>query len=226
MKARELFEAKEPDPELLEKIEAIKVNYEQKNHPIGRYKIVDNKIVHSGDKGFEVIPGALDLVSKELMVPFAQAKAFHIDATEIVSFKNFPQKLIGHSEGVVSGLGAIIFSAHSDEHLHLKELTDCPRFIYGDVSFGKMPNMSFASVDKHISVCSGHILISGTYVGPLLGFMRVQQLKKVLAFNLGGRNEELLTATKIIIGHLQGSRSILECQDELLKNGLKEFARK
>lgn len=57
----------------------------------------------------------------------------------------------------------------------------------------------------------------------LLSLLKIENLNKLTASQF--KNEKLLEALKIVTEHLQGSRDIPECQQELIEAGLQEYAK-
>jgi hypothetical protein len=76
---------------------------------------------------------------------------------------------------------------------------------------------------KHIASAETLSIQSTKYLTGFLGLMLLDKKVRFLEFDLA--NAEFYKAEKIIQEHFASDRDVLECQEELITNGLKQYAK-
>lgn len=167
------------------------------------------------------------LVNGELPFQIDACHTLSIHAPKIKSFKNFPKSL---NTGVAPAGSSLFFSREttsaSNSFHHISSLEGITPDILGTCSLICLPNINFSHVNSHIKNCS-RVTIYTKYCGPLLSFLKIEKLQNVASTMFPGSEEEhrLSAAIEIVNKYLSTSRNISACQTELLRNGLKEFAK-
>lgn len=193
-----------------------KLKLNKDNDGFGKYHIENNEIVFDGK---ELKIRNLFLNDEgELLLPF---KASHgeviISASKLKSFKNFPRKIIDNPFAWAFYAQPLLSQSYIDS------LEGFPEDIEGnvDLSNDRFKSINFHNVHKYCKRITGTIQINEDYKGPLLGFLMVNDLRSIICrFTLEKKN-----VFDIINRHLDLDRDILECREELVQAGLKEYAK-
>ena len=222
MKVKELFEVEKMSDEkflIMEKIYKWRQKLKAKNSDtiFGKFKVIP----YNG--GYAVEHLSKKLVIHEWMfengeLPFKFASCEKLEVVggnAMRTFKNFPDKIINSNDDSYPGafsMGDSIFTAA----VNLTSLEGCPSYINGAVTFAYCRNLSFSNADKHIKFAK-KIILPFAYKGPILSLLRIEGLEST------GITQDL--QFKILNKHLQGDRDILDCQEELIDAGFKEYAK-
>lgn len=193
-------------------------NKERDKLGFGVYNIIDNMINH---KSNELIIHNHMLLNKELPVPFFMCKKLSVSLTcKLKSFKNFPLS--------INGLTNTQKNRHPDvvlrvgEQLLLTSLEGFPKTVNGGVDLSMCKMMSYEKSHKHFDYIRA-LQINSSYVGPLLSLMLVDSLEAV--YVAATNTSEIGMAVGIINTHLASEeRDIIDCQQDLIDNGLKKYA--
>jgi hypothetical protein len=185
----------------------------------GRYSIENGKVVYKSD----VLKITNRLVDEngELIIPFKSCKELNIRSSNLTSFKNFPEEVTARF------LDAISFSSLSNTQIkQIKNWEGFPKNIDGNVYLGheKFSDLSYSKWNKVCEQLEGELSIKRNYEGPMLSFLLVKGLEIINGRGLA-KFDPNYNAIKIVNKHLQNERDILECQEELISNGQKEYAK-
>lgn len=224
MKIKELFETSSnqqmTNPEVHELIE-----YWVKNHWVKHNGVVGD-MAHgfqiAGDGSAEFKFDKLEIVNEMLTpdgtFPFklSRAKYVAVRANKLSSFKNFPEQIEHRPAGNFTCLDML-----APSFPHLTSLEGFPKYCRGHVRLSRAKNLSYANVHKHI-LAADVITINEEYVGPMLGFLKIVNLKEIRY--LYSENGRLAEAAEIINTHLAKNRKVLAAQEELIDNNLKDYA--
>lgn len=183
----------------------------------GKYHIEDNEIVY-GDIELKIRNAFLN-AEGELILPFKYCRELVISASNLKSFKNFP-KTVNSTDFSWAILSPLIGSSQ-----YIDKLDGFPSTIVGsvDIANDRYRHISYHNVHKHIKSLQGIIQLHADYEGPVLGFLMVEKLKNVLWKTTSHLNNSV--PTDILRSYLEGSRDIMDCQEELIQAGYKEFAK-
>jgi hypothetical protein len=110
------------------------------------------------------------------------------------------------------------------ERNKLVNLEGCPPYIGGSLSVINNPISSLTGVHRIVRHVS-NIWLPYSIQSSILGLLKIEGLHRVIAggeMSPGGDRFDL--AIRLINKHLRGDRDILACQEELIDNGLEEFA--
>ena len=223
MKTQELFEAVNPKKAAAQ--QTIKKWREQlkqitATETLGILKADDDGRISSSSKtGFRIY----DFMLKDGELEWPMAEALKINSYKVgllKSMKNFPERLsIGYEIRSASGQlqDALKFGKSG---AGLTSLEGCPKIIAGWADFSMNPNMSFHNIHKFIDECWG--IHFGKYNGPILGIFKITGLIKVGISD----NKLYQILNSYLDARYHGQKvSILDCQEELIKNGYKEYAK-
>jgi hypothetical protein len=185
----------------------------------------DGSINASGDRLF-IIDEMLDN-NGEYPIRIKRANKIVIAAGNLTSFKNFPTEMEYGFRNKVYIFKLIEFKY--DTMSKLTSFEYFPSKLNGSIQIGsRAPNLSFAKIDNYIKEMNGIIFISPTYSGPLLSFLKIKGEPVLMSFGEDvNKDSKIVKALGIINNHLSitGNRDILGCQDELIDNGLSEYAK-
>jgi hypothetical protein len=171
-------------------------------------------------KNFRINHCFLD-ANGELIVPFGICGSLEVEAEDLSSFKGFPE---------------ILNSGNDTEHVlqfygiykKITSLEGITKILNGDVLMGGIENLSYSKCNKYINQIDGNLVINGGYEGPLLSMLNIKNLNIIwYSQSLAhiSNSVKLRNACQIINKHLSSDKDILECQEELIANGLKEHAK-
>jgi hypothetical protein len=159
------------------------------------------------------------MLTPEGTLPFkmSRAKTIFLKAGRLSSFKNFPETII--CPVTASNNNCFMMSSRSFDKI--TSLEGFPKYCKGTVALGPLDKISFHNVHKHI-LEADKIIIDGRYEGPLLGFLKIQNLKSIV-FSGFVKNEKVSKAIQIVNTYLPLG-NVLACQEELIDNDLKDYA--
>lgn len=196
----------------------VKIPYSVRN---GRYelkaalKITDNMV----DNGI-------------FCAPLAFAPKIIVDTKLLSSLENFPLRL---GEGNLDSNNhlakkkvlensrkfALEFHEYND---HITTLEFFPEITIGSLFLQKVTHLNLARCNKYMKEVHGIISLSDFYKGPVLSLLLVKGLKALDISRLGSA-KSTTDVEKIINNHLGKDGDILECQEELITAGCKEYAK-
>lgn len=151
----------------------------------------------------------------KLAIPFISSYNVSVLARRqnvLRTFENFPKTIFHAPDNALGDSINFNFSQNG-----LTSLEHFPRDIDGTVDTSMLDQLSLSKAHKHIDRLTGGWRISSHYVGPVLGVLLIKGLR---AISLGSDKLEL---NKIINSYLQGD--IMDCQEELIQLGYKDYAK-
>ena len=166
----------------------------------------DVKLTGAGKRGLLTTQGQLPVV-------FSKTKNFDISLSGLTSLAGCPREVNN-------------FDCHSND---LKAFLGAPAIINGNCDISYNPHVvprSLYDIHKHFPQINGWI--SFEYNAPernILGLLKIRGLTQVVHDDNHGYPDRLEAAIEIINKYLKEDRSSLKAQRELMKAGLKEFAR-
>jgi hypothetical protein len=206
MKVKELFlkEQNNIPPSIIQLV---------KEYPV-IWKITDDGKLLRTTNSFTLEYYQSDLVHyDEIIVPIANLiDDYHSDFTcsnlKLKSFKNFPEQVEGN------------VNASRNNFSSFEGIT---KIITEDLDISKCPNLiSLSGIHKHLLQCK-NIIISGSITkNNFLGLLNIKKLEEVYTnddYDYSGN------ICEIINKHLQSDRDVLECQEELITNGYRHYAK-
>jgi hypothetical protein len=158
----------------------------------------------------------------ELIVPFGICGSLDINAEDLSSFKGFPEILNG------TGDYAHYVLQFNGIYKKLTSLEGITKILNGNVYMGGTENLNYSRCSKYINQIDGNLVINGNYKGALLSVLNIKNLHTIwYAISIGSNYDidNLHNVCEIVNKHLQKDKDILECQEELITNGLKEYAK-
>jgi len=159
-----------------------------------------------------------EMLNDDGTFPFklTRSNILKVRANNLTSFKNFPEIAENWSQTKIS----VVLDMLAPSFPKLASLEGFPKYCRGHVRLSQAKNLSFANVHKHI-LAANIISVDPYYVGPMLGFLKIQNLQEIkyLFADKGNFHE----AAKIINKYLPLG-NIFECQEELIDNDLKDYA--
>jgi len=173
----------------------------------------------SAEFKYEKLEIVNEMLTPDGTFPFklSRAKYVAVRANNLSSFKNFPEQIEHRPAGNFLCLDML-----APSFPHLTSLEGCPKYCRGHLRLSRAKNLSYVDVDKHI-LAADVITINEEYVGPMLGFLKVQKLREIRY--LYSENGKLAEAAEIINDHLEKDKSILACANELRIKKLYEYAK-
>lgn len=178
----------------------------------------------------EVLPnGSIDIVSGPLMIRDGMLvdgklpikirrcdNAVQIYA-KIVSCENFPDVINNETPFC------------SFQSMVSQDITSLGNWVFtsfeGVINLRNFPKLSLSKINTNITHCAGSITINDEYVGPILGVLKIRSLKMITCAEDSGLGTDLDNVLEIVSKYLKGGKSIFDCQEELIKNGYKRYAR-
>jgi hypothetical protein len=181
--------------------------------PFGRYKIIEV----DGQFQVEHLSDCLELKEwmfekGELPFKFASCNMLYIkESNTIKSFKNFPNIIKN-----INNVRDYVFRTRQDWIVWgITSLEDFPAVINGPANLSFFKNiLSFSNADKHIKHME-YIKMPYPYEGPLLWVFKTD----IKGFQNNSEHYNILNK------HLHGDRDVLECQEELIINGYRQYAK-
>ena len=108
-------------------------------------------------------------------------------------------------------------------HNKLTSLEGAPQYVGDDFDFEENPSIiNLSGIHKHTKHVGGYITIPDTVRSHILGLMLINGLQEIDVETLP---DKLRSACEIINKHLKTDRDPMLAQRELMKAGLREFAR-
>jgi hypothetical protein len=184
----------------------------------GSYKVYNGKVEHLA---MELKITNRMVVNGELEIPFRLCHGLEIGASELTSFKNFPEKVIGTLSD------RSIYNSPLSVYHHITSLEGFPREIQKgmvDLGHDRFERLSFSHVNKFIDRLNGICNILRSYRGPILGFLLVKDLKS-LSFAGGTGDNVDRDIQDTFNKHLRGGKDVLDCKEELMQRGYKDYAK-
>jgi hypothetical protein len=189
--------------------------------PFGKYKIVPYK---GGGYGVEHLSENLKLYewmfeNGELPFKFISCNTIDVYGINAMKrFKNFPDIILNNGHKTISDRRHYSFGVNSVMNgPNITSLEGVPRHINGAADFSHFKNLSFSNVHTHIDYIDG-IKFPYPYKGPVLGFLKIASLTSIT--DHGEKWQQILNK------HLASEkRSILACQQDLMKANLLEYAK-
>ena len=141
--------------------------------------------------------------------PTSVGQDFHCQKNKLTSFEFMPKEIDGE------------VNCHNNQFTSLEH---CPNKINGEFDCHKNKITSLQGIHKLFE--GGYIkgefdLNSNPITSHVLGLLLIPELPSVLYFE---GNKDCIAAIKIINKHLAGDRDVIDCQQELIEAGLKQFA--
>ena len=181
----------------------------------------DNSVSFLLDKPIIIIQN--DLLNSELPFQLNKVQSIMIKDATFSSFRNFPRIIAGPIT-LQSNYKAISLANNSNSSFNnISSLEGITPILPGAVELDFCHNLNYSRVNKHLKEVDNIISISHKYIGPILDFLNIKKLS--LVYQLGNSDLPLENALYIITKHLQGDRDILDCQEELIQAGLREYAK-
>ena len=178
------------------------------------WSIIGNKI-RIGSR-LEIFDDCLD-DEGNLFVPLGSCSSMLIHSKNIRSFKNFPEFI-----GVKQTMGTMKVLNFTQDN-KISSLEGFPQTTEGDLNLRWLSHVNFSKCNKFMETVNGTVAINDSYVGPILSFLLVKKLKTLdLAQS---PSDHALVAEQIFNKHLRGDKEILECKEELMNAGFKEYAK-
>lgn len=177
-----------------------------------------------------------ELLSEEY-IPLIDVKASDIvDGKFPESFKNIPKCDVFNCEGTVIGdelLTSLEYSPvridhnyNVENHKNLTSLEFAPNYIGNNAFFyGNDKVTSLKGIGRsYLKHIGNAIYLPGNVRSNVLGIMLIHGLKKMpIETNLD--NEDWLEVISIIRKSIRSNNDMLECQEELISKGFKEYAK-
>jgi len=169
-------------------------------------------------KNFLIESGDEFLIDGRLPFRFKETGSFRLQTTKLQTFEEFPNEA-----GKQISMPAVSFSHNNPL---LKDLKGITPYIFGNLAFNGHISTSLGNVHKFIKILRGNIFLSDHYEGPLLGLLLLKDFENIFRSNNDIHPQRKNSkAFDIINKHLDGDKDILECQEEPISAGLKEFAK-
>jgi hypothetical protein len=167
-----------------------------------------------------------------LKVKFSKVKNFTSYFNFLYTTKNFPEQVFGHFNVTDCRLSSAIGGPRkvrgycSYANNRLKTIEGLPEFVGMTLDIaGNKSIKHLKDIHKIVKSCRT-ISLPGKIKSNILGLILIEDLAQI---RLGSKekiiNPGLTQAIEIMNKHLLGNRDILECQEELIVNGLKEYAK-
>lgn len=209
--------------------EEIKANPQFGESAFGQFELTpDNHIIHKG-RALVVRDYMLD-ENGELPIKIHSCYKLVVATPKLKSFKNFPDIILRDYRNKV-GFGRFEWSlnfggvySNDDRYTHITSLEGITPNVQGGIDMSMLEKVNFSNVDKYIKSCPV-VAIDRDYVGPLLGFLKIPNLLRITGPSFENATTKCQKACAIITKHLQDKRSILACQQELMKANLLEYAK-
>lgn len=201
-----------------------------KGGTVPQHTIENDKLVF--DKAIIITPSWLDS-NGELIVPIEKCRQLKLRSGKLSSFKNFPTTVSDSGYMMGASGGWIKGSIVSDfTNKVLTSLEGFPTQGLDGVRLGNYEAINYSRVNKYIPRVKQYSMfeIFGGYEGPLLSFLKVDGLTHVsYMLPLSADHQKALRteeALEILNDHLESkSKSVMDCQEELMDAGLEEYAK-
>jgi len=203
----------------------IKANPQYDEGTFGHYELTpNNELIHKG-RAIIVRPYMLD-ENGELPIKIHSCYKFVIGTPELKSFKNFPDKILYDYREIRDRRWSLSFGgvySNDNNYNHITSLNGITPEIQGGLDCSMLRKVNFSHVNTYIKHCT-LVALPRDYVGPLLSFLKIPSLKRIHYRVLGNTKTDQDNAYEIVSKYLEGNRNILECQEELIDNDLKDYA--
>jgi hypothetical protein len=194
-----------------------------KKRVFGKHKIVNGQV--ELDTTFYLYNS---LLNEEGKIPFQftkNTKQVFVCAHDLTSLWELPRECT--CKGAIGNINdALIFNRN---HEKIKTLEGITPIIYGGLVFFNQVDINLTNIHKHIKLLQGQISLNYKYRGPLLGTLLTNGLTRIGYYRYGNSKKDDIEyfnrLTTIVNNHLQTNRDILECQEELITNGYKDYAK-
>lgn len=236
MKIRELLLQEAPllspeDKAVDLEIKAIrKGKYSSNDAPIkvrfGNYKIEDGMVCIDD-------LSSLPFKLSNLMIPregpdagklpfkFKRCGQILLNASRLKSFEGFPDRISARGSKEY-GTAALVAITINNE---LQTLDGISRQINGDLRLGLCHNINWSNAHKHFDYIDGFVTVSNSYNGPMLWALKIPKLRMLHFDSISKATPEQAQLMSILAKHLRTpERNVLACQEELIDNGLKDYA--
>lgn len=188
---------------------------------LNRYELYENNDVMiasdgtTNAKSIYFSKNKLRFVNGGMVLPiqFGKCEYFSIDDCRLSTLKGSPRIVTGDFTAV----GNLI-----------TDLDGAPEEIGSSCNISKNPNLtSLTGIHKHIKYIGYDLIISGTIKSSILGILMIKNIKKVVLWDPSNisKLDDMVAAVQILNKHNKGNRDILECQEEMINAGLKEYAK-
>jgi len=213
MKLYDLFETEDS------LINSLMQEYETKSDLSTQQELTWSEDNGKVDWGSKIVISNNVVTNGVFIVPSSTAPRIDLYSADLSSFKNFPKTLgnfttHGWSSDVVFFSGII--------NKKLTSLEYFPEEIVGIVNMIGLHNMNYTKANKYIKSIKGNLHINAVYEGPLLSLLLIDNLNRVVS---SAGDCDCDEAAKIISAHINSDKDILDCQEELITNGYKEYAK-
>jgi hypothetical protein len=188
-----------------------------KHHPFGKHKVINGKVEHLSDTLY--INSTMVDIHGVLRVPFRSAKSVSVISWKLCSFINFPEVITG------PGFYGLDYCGNTSGGNHINSWEGFPKNISGNVQLTskKYEKLSYSKFNTICQRINGDIGIQPKYEGPLLSMLLVKDLERVGTTFQASKAQ--WNAANIITAHLKSGRDIIDCKEELMNAGYKEYAK-
>ncbi len=203
-------------------------NGELKTRTFGKYKVNPDLSV-SLLRELIVDDWMLDNEGR-LPVQFDSSGPVRVYTKNLTTMVGFPRNVIAAaSRSFVGGNSKALSFAITP--INLRDLEGFPKVCYAGVDLSMMDvwkNFTLKGFHKHAEAIYGTITVPKSYEGPILSLLYVKGLAGIwMSASMSTSSPKLKLAASILNKHLDGGKgnNVLECQEELISAGLKEFAK-
>lgn len=215
MKVQELFEAEPIDQQLIDAFFQYNKQSNKKNNFVTKHGVI------YGKPNINMWICQETVINGSFTIPIAEVDCICVVTSKLTSFKNFPEAIF--TKATLNPFAIRFYEPEDGAAAHqIATLEGIPARTNQWLQLQNCPHLNYKDVHKHIQE-AGMIGIHPKYVGPMLGFVKIKGLSRVHCFADEGRTQE---AADIITKYLKkGGNSVLDLQEELIKNGFKEYAK-
>jgi|LakMenEpi03Aug12_release.lakeMendotaPanAssembly.Ray.scaffolds.fasta_scaffold06347_15 hypothetical protein len=157
------------------------------------------------------------MLTPEGTLPFkiTRAKCIHVYTSALSSFKNFPEYIETPKSSKIDAL-----KLEGVNFPKLTSLESIPKYSKGVLNLWEAQNLSFANVHNHI-LEADKIYISGNKPSPILGFLKIKNLKTVW---ISSESIDDFERAIDILNEFLPNGNTIACQRKLIENDLDEYA--
>lgn len=196
------------DKEIAAIIQAIKSKSQQSARQLKGYYIKDGKV--GIPHNFEINSAMLEdgELSFALGIVSGNCTVF---TNKLTSFKNLPEVVHGS------------FKVDWSHQCSISALDGIPKEIMSTCDLCAVRDISFKNIHKHITMMQ-EFRFSNSYKGPLLGLLKIHALKSISCdqFQFNSDIKKVSEMCKYLTSRI--GKSILETQEYMIENGMKEWA--
>ena len=219
MKIKELFETQTTSDDQMSKDEILAIIDEWRSRSAfthdyyDKIEVAKDGTVSCNMQKFQITERML---TPEGTLPFkiSRAKCIHVYTSALSSFKNFPEYIETPKSSKIDALKL------EGRFSKLTSLESIPKYCQGVLNLWEAHNISFANVHNHI-LEADKIYVAGTKPSPILGFLKIKNLKTVSASS--DSSEDFERAIDILNEFLPNG-SILACANKLRIEKLLDYA--